>query len=181
MWLFGVNEFGARFAPFIFGLLCCALFFVWIFRRNDGESWALRPISCALILSTTGLGFVAMGAVMTDEALLFCVMLCMISFWRCVVVGDLSLRGVANAKAIRKKMKWIATLTPILAMTIRKKRTNTQKIFGYLFFVGLGLGLLAKGPLIFVLIGLPIVAFIIVLRFFAPHAKILSLKNLPLF
>lgn len=180
MWLFGVNEFGARFAPFIFGLLCCALFFVWIFRRNDGESWALRPIACALILSTTGLGFVAMGAVMTDEALLFCVMLCMISFWRCVVVGDSSLQGVANAKAIQKNE--VDCYANADSRNDNKgKKTNTQKIFGYLFFVGLGLGLLAKGPLIFVLVGLPIVAFIIVLRFFAPHAKILSLKNLPFF
>ena len=45
----------------------------------------VRPIACAVILSTTGIGFVASGAVMTDEALLFCVMLCMISFWRSVI------------------------------------------------------------------------------------------------
>ncbi|MCL2890186.1 MAG: glycosyltransferase family 39 protein, partial [Alphaproteobacteria bacterium] len=33
--------------------------------------------------------------------------------------------------------------------------------WGYLFFVGLGLGLLAKGPLIFVLVGLPIFVYVL--------------------
>ena len=99
MWLFGVNEFGARFAPFFFGLLCCGLFFAWQFRREVGENKALRPIACAVILSSTGIGFVASGAVMTDEALLFCVMLCMISFWKCVVGNsplDLHSADLAN-------------------------------------------------------------------------------------
>ncbi len=290
MWLFGVNEFGARFAPFVFGVMSCALFFLWGFRREVGESKALRPIACAVILSSTGIGFVASGAVMTDEALLFCVMLCMISFWKCVVAnsacgdfsrsasahslqrtasashsfashnhenshtilefadsnatdsGDLkdsSLRGEAEAihesqidchesanadsRNDDKKTKStnppqqtiegiaveVAEFLPNFECETRlgvcehskfgksmqdapkselkkgKAQNKMQIIFGYLFFIGLGLGLLAKGPLIFVLVGLPIVAFIIALRFaaklrFAPHTRILRLKNLPL-
>lgn len=165
MWLFGINEFGARFAPFLFGLLCCGLFFLWHFRRKESENKILRPLACAIILSSTGIGFVASGAVMTDEALLFCVMLCMISFWKCANSACGSVLGSAT-KAIQK----------------------SNAIYGYLFFVGLGLGLLAKGPLIFILVGLPIIAFIIALRFVqkfggqnAQNTQIIRLKNLPFF
>ena len=289
MWLFGVNEFGARFAPFVFGLLSCAMFFLWQFRRESqeyGESWALRPIACAVILSTSGLGFVAMGAVMTDEALLFCVMLCMISFWRCCFVadspcGNLSLdkhsadlldfthplapsaregesnsslrdsrseskqsksreskqqkesmvQKQINADSLQvrdsQKAQILHNRLPRLdcvksrndeagtnchdftqsvesrnddfgadcfdsaitesrndSVAVNSPKNSHTTLFGYLFFVGLGLGLLAKGPLIFVLVGLPIVAFLIALRFFAPKAqrtRILHLKNLPIF
>ena len=261
MWLFGVNEFGARFAPFFFGVMSCALFFLWGFRREVGESKALRPIACAVILSSTGIGFVASGAVMTDEALLFCVMLCMISFWKCAVVGNSPLgmqfrtcenfgdfadsksslnpqnshkykshtantRIVDSNKSDSAESKngestnlpqqtiegiavEVAEFLPNFECETRlgvcehskfgkspqdapkselqkgNVQNRTQKPFGYLFFIGLGLGLLAKGPLIFVLVGLPIVAFIITLRFapkfgFAPHARVLRLKNLPL-
>ncbi|MGX3043746.1 ArnT family glycosyltransferase [Helicobacter sp. T3_23-1056] len=189
MWAFGVNEFGARFAPFFFGLLCCGLFFAWIFRRNDGESWALRPIACAVILSTTGIGFVASGAVMTDEALLFCVMLCMISFWRCCV-GNLTL-GVGNSFLTQdtritdnfneSSLRCARSETISTKQSKDLPKNNHITLFGYLFFVGLGLGLLAKGPLIFVLVGLPISAFLFIVRCFTPYTQILHLKNLPFF
>lgn len=150
MWLFGVNEFGARLAPFIFTLLTIALFFLWDFRRNDNEKFALRPLACGIILVSSGVGFVASGAVMTDSALLFCVVLCMICFWKCVVYDENFTRD-------------------------SKKRI----LFGLGFFVGLGLGLLAKGPLIFVLVGLPIVVFVVLAKMLRFHT--LRLKNLPIF
>lgn len=159
MWLFGINEFGARLAPFIFTMLTIALFFLWDFGRKDGERYSLRPLACGIILFSSGVGFVASGAVMTDASLLFCVALCMICFWRSVVYqsGD----SVDNSSDFANDSSEL------------KKR----KIFGYGFFVGLGLGLLAKGPLIFVLVGLPIFVFITATKI--SGGKFLRLKNLP--
>lgn len=152
MWLFGINEFGARLAPFIFALLTIALFFLWDFWRKDNEKYSLRPLACGIILFSSGVGFVASGAVMTDASLLFCVALCMICFWRSVVYRECDSSGYSSDF---------------------KKR----KIFGYGFFVGLGLGLLAKGPLIFVLVGLPLFVFIAFAKI--SGGKFLRLKNLP--
>lgn len=39
---------------------------------------------------------------------------------------------------------------------------NRSKLWGYLFFVGLGIGLLAKGPLAIVLVGMPIFIWVLV-------------------
>ncbi len=38
---------------------------------------------------------------------------------------------------------------------------NQQKVWGYLFFIGLGLGLLAKGPIALVLTGMPIFVWVL--------------------
>ncbi|MBP9722865.1 MAG: glycosyltransferase family 39 protein [Gammaproteobacteria bacterium] len=59
---------------------------------------------------------------------------------------------------------WLAT---------NEKDKNRQKLFGYLFFVGLGLGLLAKGPISWILTLPPILIW----QF--RHNKLSSLKNLP--
>lgn len=155
MWLFGINEFGARLAPFIFAMLTFALFFLWDFRRKDNEKFSLRPLVSGIVLFSTGIGFVASGAVMTDSALMFCVMLCMVCFWRSVVYRE-----------------WNSGDSAVNSSDFKKR-----KIFGYGFFVGLGLGLLAKGPLIFILVGLPICAFIIILKML--NIGHLRLKNLP--
>ncbi len=166
MWLFGVNEFGARFAPFVFGILTCAVFLAWKFGDSRGldshnsrdsvlktrqESPFLRPLACSIVLFTTGVGFVASGAVMTDEALLFCVALCMVCFWRCVWdCGDS--RGFADSNGADSS-------------ECAKKSAKKRRIFGYGFWLGIALGLLAKGPLIIVLAGLPIVAFLGIVKF----------------
>jgi 4-amino-4-deoxy-L-arabinose transferase-like glycosyltransferase len=85
-------------------------------------------------LAGMSLFFMAGGAVMTDSSLAFCTTLTMVSFWR-------ALHTEKNAGA-----------------------DNKNRLWGYLFFVGLGIGLLAKGPLVGVLTFLPIVPWLMLRR-----------------
>lgn len=114
MGLFGVNELAARLPALLLSLGTLWLL-VDLARRQSGPQAAL---AAALILAGSLLFFAAAGTVMTDPALLFCVTLSQVAFWRAQVMGS--------------------------------------RCWGYWFFVGLGLGLLAKGPLALVLTGLPI-------------------------
>lgn len=114
MGLFGVNELAARLPALLLSLGTLWLL-VDLARRQSGPQVAL---AAALILAGSLLFFATAGTVMTDPALLFCVTLSQVAFWRAQIMGS--------------------------------------RCWGYLFFVGLGLGLLAKGPLTLVLAGLPI-------------------------
>ena len=121
MSLFGVNEFGARIAPFVAGLLVCALFFAWRYDMRDFASlqspkeaqnlrqshkkWQLQnltrsrytlALASSIIMLSTALGLVACGAVMTDGFLLFCVGLCMVGFWNCVVSQNLHIQDLES-------------------------------------------------------------------------------------
>jgi 4-amino-4-deoxy-L-arabinose transferase-like glycosyltransferase len=113
MSVFGVNEFGARLAPFVFFVATLALFALW--PRDEGRDGAPVRLTAALLMATSLLGFVVGGAVMTDMSMTFCTTLCMVSFWRAVQPG------------------------------------HVERYWGWLFFVGIGLGLLAKGPVAVVL------------------------------
>lgn len=124
MSVFGVNEFGARLAPFLASIIAGLLFFAWPFQENR----RVKALICFIVMQTTVIGFIGAGAVMTDEYLLLATNLCMVAFWRAVQPG------------------------------------NRHKIWGYLFFIGLALGLLAKGPLIFVLVGFPALAWVLLRR-----------------
>jgi len=117
MALFGVNEFGARLAPFLASLLTLAL--LWAWPRPLGHTHTL-PTLAALVMLSSLLGFVSAGAVMTDMFMTLGTTLCMLAFWRAYI-------GAAHAK------RW-----------------------SWAFFVGLALGLLAKGPVATVLTLLPI-------------------------
>ncbi len=122
MLVFGVNEFGARIAPFICMLLVGLCFFAWSFRTH-GRSGA---VACMVVLLTSGIGFVAAGAVMTDAYLTLGTTLALISFRR--VMGEGTRRG----------------------------------FWGYALFVGMAVGLLSKGPLTLVLVGIPIFLWLVV-------------------
>ncbi|MDE6886866.1 MAG: hypothetical protein K2P17_07505 [Helicobacteraceae bacterium] len=136
MKVFGINEFGARFAPFVAAMLIGLLFFTWKYPLNQmfyknmqfNRAYLIPPTASFIIFMSCGLGFVAAGAVMTDEFLLLSIMMCMIGFFKCVISNKDS-----------SKIK--------------------QTIWGYIFFIGLSVGLLAKGPLIFVLVGTPVFAW----------------------
>lgn len=188
--LFGIDEFGARIAPFVVGLLVCALFFAWRYdmRRfaplqtpnktqnlkhthkecqlqNPAHSRYTLALASSIIALSTALGLVACGAVMTDEFLLFCVGLCMVGFWNCVA----SPKSQMQCKDLKFKANNNATLgTNASDNASQNACQSTQKarLWGYMFFVGLGLGLLAKGPLIFVLSFVPIVGFIVLMWLF---------------
>jgi hypothetical protein len=116
--LFGVNEFSARLPHWVLGV--CSGWFVWdlAIRRSIRE--AVIAIS---LLTGCLLYFFATGAVMTDMALTFGMVLSMWSFW--------------------------------IAVQPNQDRPSKAKA-AWLFFVSLGWGLLAKGPLALVLTALAI-------------------------
>lgn len=184
MSFFGVNEFGARIAPFVAGLLVCALFFAWRYDMRDFASlqspkeaqnlrqshkkWQLQnltrsrytlALASSIIMLSTAIGLVACGAVMTDGFLLFCVGLCMVGFWNCVASQNLHIQDL-ESKAKN------ATNASDTANKSASQSTQKARFWGYVFFVGIGLGLLAKGPLIFVLSLVPIVGFAVLMWLF---------------
>ncbi|STQ86783.1 glycosyltransferase family 39 protein [Helicobacter muridarum] len=158
MKFFGIDEFGARLAPFIASLLVGILLFAWSYSNNNEKKvkkflyYLNYALGSCIIFFSSGLGFVASGAVMTDMFLLVCICLCMIGFWKCVFANSTN-------------YSWLKTF------------------WGYMFFVGLALGLLAKGPIIIVLTGLPIFAFCLfyfIDRIFRKDkVKLMNLRNLP--
>lgn len=122
MKLFGINEFAVRLPSFLLSMGILGL--IWsIAKKRSNANLAWNSV-LTLVLSIYF--FLNTGAVMTDPALLFCITLCMVSFWRGTVYQE--------------------------------------KLWAYLFFVGLGLGLLAKGPIIAVLVGIPVVGWTILCK-----------------
>ncbi len=115
MAIFGVNEFGARAAPFLASVLLGVLFFAWPFKENRVR----KALICFIVMQTTAIGVVVSGAVMTDEYLYLGVSLSLVAFWK----------------------------------TMNQK---CRAIWPYLFFIGLAVGLLARGPLAFILVGFPV-------------------------
>lgn len=77
----GVSEFALRLPSFLLGLGTLGLA-GGLARRRRGDDLALIAI---LVLASSGLFFVASGAVLTDTALAFSVTLAMVAFWRGVV------------------------------------------------------------------------------------------------
>lgn len=116
MGVFGVNEFAARLPALVFCVGIAAL--AWrLARRTLGSDVAVRTVT---VLATTGLFFVAAGAVMTDAQLTLGTTLSMVAFYM-AVRGD----------------------------------PSRSRLWGYAFFVGLAIGLLAKGPVGVVLTAVP--------------------------
>ena len=77
----GVSEFALRLPSFLLGLGMLGLV-GGLARRRRGDDLALIAI---LVLASSGLFFVASGAVLTDTALVFSVTLAMVAFWRGVI------------------------------------------------------------------------------------------------
>jgi 4-amino-4-deoxy-L-arabinose transferase-like glycosyltransferase len=122
MALFGVNTFAARLPSLLLSLATLWLT-VTLSRRRQGAEAAQITL---LVMAASVLFYLCAGTVMTDPALMFCVTLSQIAFWR----------------ALREP----------------------GRLWGYLFFAGLGLGLLAKGPLDIVLVGMPIFFWLLLRR-----------------
>ena len=121
MALFGVNEFGARFATWVFAMATAAIFWRWPHapaRRNDAA------MAAALVLLSSVLGFLIAGAVATDVFMVFGMTLSMVAFWN-AVQGSRSLFD-----------RWG-------------------------FFVGLAVGLLAKGPVALVMTGIALLLWLV--------------------
>jgi 4-amino-4-deoxy-L-arabinose transferase-like glycosyltransferase len=122
MAVFGVNEFGARLAPFLATLATLAL--LWSWPRGAGTGRAL-PLAAGLITVTSLVGFVSAGAVMTDMFMIMGTTLCMVAFWRAL-----------QDDSARTPWRWA-------------------------FFVGIAIGLLAKGPVATVLTGLALAPWVV--------------------
>ncbi|MGY2400188.1 ArnT family glycosyltransferase [Pseudomonas sp. SDO5271_S396] len=113
MKVLGINEFASRFPTWLLHVASCALIVNFACRERG-----LRiGLTAAIIYSTCSLGFLSSGAVLTDGALAFALLLAHLGLWR----------GLAHA----------------------------ERGWALAGFFGLGLGLLAKGPLALVLITLP--------------------------
>ncbi|WP_395608839.1 ArnT family glycosyltransferase [Pseudomonas sp. B22129] len=110
---FGISEFSSRFSSWLLHVASCLL----IVRFAAQERSLQVGLTAAIIYSTCALGFLSSGAVLTDSALAFSLLLAHLGLWRGLMHAD---RSWALAG-----------------------------------FIGLGLGLLAKGPLVLVLITLP--------------------------
>jgi 4-amino-4-deoxy-L-arabinose transferase-like glycosyltransferase len=110
MAVFGINEFAARFATFVFALATAALFWRWPHSPAPRGAGAM---AAALVLLSSVLGFLIAGAVATDVFMVFGMTLSMVAFW-----NALHAPGSAD--------RWW-------------------------FFVGLAVGLLAKGPVAIVM------------------------------
>ena len=118
MTLFGESEWAIRFPSLIFHLLSCLL----IFSLLKQQSTIRHGLIACIVYSTTALGFMASGVVLTDPALSFSVLLSFYGLWTFI--------------------------------------STHKKYFAYLGFVGVGLGLLAKGPIALVLFTLPVAFWI---------------------
>ncbi len=122
LWLLGVGAFAARLPAWLLHVATCAL----MIRLARQEGDARAGVLASVMFSSSLLGVVASGAVLTDPALNFSTWLACYGFWR----------GVARTD--RRGALW--------------------------GFAGLGLGLLAKGPLVLLLCGVPAVAWTIFTR-----------------
>ncbi len=109
-WL-GINEFAVRLPAWLFHLASCLLLIRFARQEYDERTGLLA----AILFSSSSLGLLAAGVVLTDPALSFAIVLASYGFWRGTVHGE-----------------------------------RTWALAG---FFGLGLGLLAKGPLVLVLVG----------------------------
>jgi 4-amino-4-deoxy-L-arabinose transferase-like glycosyltransferase len=142
MGVFGVNEFGARLAPFLASLGCVALFWAWpqsaplqrtalSAHAQPQHPWTL-PLGASVVFLSTFVGFIASAAVMTDMFMAVGTTLCMVAFWI----------------AVNESGQSPTPPTP-------------RTLWRWLFFVGLALGLLAKGPVATVITGLALAMWMV--------------------
>jgi 4-amino-4-deoxy-L-arabinose transferase-like glycosyltransferase len=137
MAVFGINEWGARFAPFCVSLALLSLFWCWYqpVWQKQALSWqhCISSLLAALIYVSTPMGFLATGFVATDVHLTLGLTLSMVGFWRSVIVQT-------PRDGLHK--------TPVT-------------VWHWAFFIGIAIGLLSKGPLSVVLLGLAMVLWIL--------------------
>ncbi|MCL2338369.1 MAG: glycosyltransferase family 39 protein [Proteobacteria bacterium] len=159
--IFGMNDFAAHLPHFLFLVGAAALLYFFV-RRWRGEVAAAVAVATAMTMPTF---LYLAGGVMTDPALAFCFTLCMVSFYNTINRPPTGAQksaagspqgGSSSAKDSIRKDSVGLTTPPLGGVGKRKAFSGGGTIWSYTFFIGLGLGLLAKGPLIIVLVGLPI-------------------------
>jgi len=125
--IFGVNEFAARLPHLIVSLAIIGLV-AWMARRRNPEA-AWPAVVC---ISAAPVFFISAGAVLTDIELTFASTLAMTGFWIALERGPMT-------------------------GSDRRSGLQSRSLASLLFFGGLVVGMLAKGPVAWVLAGVPIV------------------------
>lgn len=123
--LFGVTEFAGRLPSWLANAGIVYLVYATaksLHPEPDTDAARIRGLWAAIVYSTTALGFLSAGTVMTDSFLV------------------------------------LATTLVLTSLIIRLQGGSTR--WGWAFFIGLAMGLLAKGPLALVLTGLPVFAWV---------------------
>ncbi len=105
MSLLGITPFAARLPSLILSLIALWLMYDLIKRERGSRNGWLALV----IIASSLLFFISAGSVMTDQTLIFSLILTQVAFWRAVI--------------------------------------RQEKAWGWIFFISLGLGLLAKGLL----------------------------------
>jgi 4-amino-4-deoxy-L-arabinose transferase-like glycosyltransferase len=122
---FGVNEFAARLPSLLLMVGCGALVFM-LGRFRAGRDAALLA---SAFFATTGLVFIAGGAVMTDETLALGTTLSMVGFWIAVhgspqrrrVAGLAFFAGLAVGMMAKGPIALVLTFLPVGAWTLWTK------------------------------------------------------------
>jgi len=137
----GVSEFSARLPHFIMSV--ATVFILYRFARRF-YSAAIAHIAALILISCVGF-IIAAGMVMTDAVLTFSITLAMTSFWQ--HFNDSGI-GKVDDKASDKN---------------RKKNTEQSSVKnGVVFFSALAIGMLVKGPIAIVLVGIALVSWSII-------------------
>ena len=152
MSLFGFTEFAARLPAWICLLMSNAVLIAGLIRLKGPRIAVLA----AIVYSTCTLVYISSGAVLTDAFLALGTTLSLVSF--AVMAGSARFPGKASGRE---------TAFP------RKPRIGSDLGWRYGFFIGLAIGLLAKGPLAAVLILAPVMVWHVLNR------KAGSLSTLP--
>ena len=143
MQVFGVNEFAARLPYLVLAVLIAWLVWAWVRRLvSDGGQQAQWAVA---LLCGTLLYLIASAAVMTDLGLVLGTTLAMRGFWAAFEDG-------------RSRQPHQAHQANQAHQADQADQANQALIPNevWLLFIGLGLGLLAKGPIAVVLSALPI-------------------------
>lgn len=124
--LFGVSEFSARLPHLILSLAIICLIAWMAYRRDPAAAWP-----AVAFISAAPVFFVVAGAVTTDIALTFGTTLAMAGFWFALEAPTIT----GSGHLPRVYIRWLPSL---------------------FFFGGVSAGLLAKGPVAALLIGIPL-------------------------
>lgn len=165
----------------------------WITPRIDGGQpfWAKPPLSMwATMMSFHALGFSEFAARLGSVIISICTLTCVVSLgrrlsgsalgWRAALillstVGFFTVSGAVMTDAALVAAVTLALTGFGIAMHAQDKRSRVW--WGYAFFAGLGLTMLAKGPIGLVLSGFPIVAWCLIHRRFSEPFQRLPWKT----
>ncbi len=147
MCVLGVNEFAVRLPSLLLSIGMLALVGHTAFVRNGRDA----AMTAVLVLAGSLGFFIAAGTVMTDPSLVFCVTLILVSFWHALHSEPFPRAG---GDPVYNKAGPLPSQGHVL--------------WGYLFFVGCGIGLLSKGPVALVLSGLPVFFWVLIRKQWKP-------------